>query len=1231
MTRPPWLLLAVALLWLLPLPVSLSSSGRDDRQAPSAGEGQDLFSPQGPGGEDVSTILITEPGSRYALVDGERLPDLAPGPDGLIRAIVLVDGGAETTGRLAATLGPDIHVDHRYERLIDGLALRLSPAALVALHAEPGIRAIYPDAQVEAALATSVPLVGAPEVWALHDPLGRPATGLGVRIAVLDTGVDYTHPALGGCLGPGCKVAGGYDFVHDDADPRDGHGHGTHVAGIAAADGLSQGVAPGASILAYQVLDENGVGYSSDVIAALERAVADGAHVINLSLGGPGTPSDPLSLAAHTAVDAGCVVVAAAGNYGPRAGTVQSPAVASGVLAVGATDKQDIVAGFSSRGPLPGNYALKPDLVAPGVDISSTVPFTTSLGDPTGWLPASGTSMAAPHVAGGAALLRQLYPDWTPVQVRAALLNNAQPLGADLFAAGAGRLSLLPSARPVLLATPDLLSFGLPLLDGTHMLTVAVQSLSTTTLVLSPTLDLAHAADGAGVPISPTRPVTYATVTPAGLVLIPGGRGMVTVTLHIPPDATDGHYQGHLQLGPATVPLGFSLLSRVTLRVLDEEGQEIQGWGHMAVLARVPQADVIISNVPLQIPATFTVPSGTYHAQAFGRFGLYDHLLIPGLPPQVPYAVIEPVVIEPHAVQTITLSLTDTRTYWLDAATPEGQPAFVNAWAASFRYQSGDATWLTRLGQSSVRVLSTDLPADWPAGFSLRLSDTPPGVAFSLALQSAGYTPDYRDFIQHHELLWPADSSGRPGFELVGSADRPAYLAWERPELGPSTPPTFTVTLDEADRYPFRTELPDIPLQPWLGLEAAAEAWLYPSTGASSGLEPAAAGLTGTLLVAGAHLDIYAWESPGGSCLFLQPFYVPDWSQVTPWDDDPAVYLPDAAALRPVSGGGSSLVRGAGPVWPAISFRNSVATIQLFHPILAAATSPGLVCEAGEPRYRLDLDGLSYAADTLPEYGLVPAPMRRWTELPPGTYTLAITSSLGLPAQPESVVRAGMILSGLPGADQDPPHIVALTLPQRYDDPVAPLTATWTVSDVSAVTVTAALQPGGAVAVEPLGGGRFRSRLEPAGALTLTLAYTATDAAGNWLAGRSVAFAARPVTLTFALDPVRLPWSHRPVTTWIRGSLLGAGGQPLSDVPSWLQLRAGGRFVGYVRDLLGSPRSYRTGEIAFPWTFIPSDFAAGPGPLAISLELDAGLAAHQLVSQTLILSPPLYLPLISKE
>jgi subtilisin family serine protease len=500
--------------------------------------------------------------------------------------------------------------------------MRVTESDVERLRSLPGVAAVHPDRPVRGHVDRSVPLVGAHEVWAREDAAGHPVRGRGVTVAVLDTGVDYSHPDLGGGFGPGHRVVAGYDFANDDADPMDDNGHGTHVAGIVAGAGKVVGVAPEATLTAYKVLDGFGGGYESWIIAGIEAA-ADPANphradVVNLSLGGPGDGTDPVGRAATAATRAGVVVVASAGNSGPAAYTVGSPAVAEGVVSVGAsvsglrlptarleapvqaplqtyragisadppskpvtgevvsvgmaskedldragdlrgkivkfftdisptpewtpppfielarelerrgviaaltyrqgvvdvpagrvdgrpgkhdsgddfrmdklvilgmdptqneelnrflargpvrvsisgTDVTDQMASFSSRGPAT-TFAIKPDLVAPGMEIRSTWPTNQ-------WAPGefrlSGTSMAAPHVAGAAALLRQARPELTPAQVRSALVGSAKGLpDQGPTDQGGGRLDVAAAVSTGVLAEPANLSLGLADIRG---------------------------------------------------------------------------------------------------------------------------------------------------------------------------------------------------------------------------------------------------------------------------------------------------------------------------------------------------------------------------------------------------------------------------------------------------------------------------------------------------------------------------------------------------------------------------------------------------------------------------------------------------------------------------------------------------------------------------------------------------------------------------------------------
>ncbi|MEU7779217.1 S8 family serine peptidase [Micromonospora parva] len=308
-----------------------------------------------------------------------------------------------------------------------------SPARLGA-----GVARIWLDGKVRPTLEHSVPQIGAPAAWAA----GR--DGAGVTVAVLDTGVDATHPDLAG------RIAEAQDFS-DSGSARDGHGHGTHVAATiagsgAASDGRRKGVAPGARLLVGKVLDDAGSGYSSSIIAGMEWAAHSGAKVVSMSLGGdPTDGTDPMSQAVNDlTAETGALFVVAAGNSG-AARTVGAPGAASAALTVGAVDRADNLAEFSSRGPRLGDNGLKPEITAPGVGIIAARAAGTAMGTPVddAYTTASGTSMATPHVAGAAAILAQEHPDWSAVKLKDALVSTTKANPAlTVFEQGAGRVDV---------------------------------------------------------------------------------------------------------------------------------------------------------------------------------------------------------------------------------------------------------------------------------------------------------------------------------------------------------------------------------------------------------------------------------------------------------------------------------------------------------------------------------------------------------------------------------------------------------------------------------------------------------------------------------------------------------------------------------------------------------------------------------------------------------------------
>jgi len=357
-------------------------------------------------------------------------------------------------------------VKKRYTSVFNGFLLEASEKEIEQIKKNMPDARIYKNYEVYATLMDSVPLIGANDVWQMRDSGGMQITGEGITIGIIDTGVDYTHPDLGGCFGSGCKVVGGYDFINYDEDPMDDMGHGTHVAATAAGEGTLNGVAPGATIYSYKVLDSYGGGSDASVIFGIDASTdpngdgdfSDHLDIISLSLGGYGDSDDPMAQAVDNAVNLGVIAVIAAGNSGPEGDSqsrhsedptgasysIGSPGTARKAITVAASNKNDVIAGFSSRGPTINGVA-KPDITAPGVSIcaaqyDSAWEYNSCFDEVHTAI--SGTSMATPHIAGAVALIKQAYPGLTPDEIKSKIMDNAIDLGYDPYTQGAGRVDV---------------------------------------------------------------------------------------------------------------------------------------------------------------------------------------------------------------------------------------------------------------------------------------------------------------------------------------------------------------------------------------------------------------------------------------------------------------------------------------------------------------------------------------------------------------------------------------------------------------------------------------------------------------------------------------------------------------------------------------------------------------------------------------------------------------------
>lgn len=355
-------------------------------------------------------------------------------------------------------------INFEYKTAINGAAIVTKRWVLNDLRNLSYIKAVYEDRQTSICDDESNRIIGADSVW-----FNLGVKGEGIKIGVLDTGIDYMHPDLGGGIGSGFKVIGGYDFVNYDNNPMDDYGHGTHVAGIISAKGAAlTGVAPESKLIALKVLDRYGHGYNSQAISAIEYAMDpdknpqtnDAVDIINMSFQSAGNPDDPLSQAVDNASDAGIICVAAAGNTGSYR-SIGSPGCSRKAITVGASDKYFKVADFSSKGPAGNDFVIKPDLIAPGVNVNSA-----KMGG--GYINMDCTSMAAPHITGAAALLLQLHPNWDPDLIKNALMQSCTDLNSDIWTQGMGLIDLKKAASLNSMVSPSSVSFGVANLENTQ-------------------------------------------------------------------------------------------------------------------------------------------------------------------------------------------------------------------------------------------------------------------------------------------------------------------------------------------------------------------------------------------------------------------------------------------------------------------------------------------------------------------------------------------------------------------------------------------------------------------------------------------------------------------------------------------------------------------------------------------------------------------------------------------
>lgn len=1006
--------------------------------------------------------------------------------------------------------------------LLSAVVATVDADNLATVRSAPGVARVTEDAPARILGEANIPATGAPQVWERTDDAGVPVKGDGRTVAIIDTGIDYTLDDLGGGFGPGHRVADGYDFVNDDADPMDDHMHGTHVAGIVGAGGANlTGMAPDVTLTAWKAMDANGGGTTEDLLLALEAATNPlgdyPADVVNMSLGTPGDGTDPLGRASTAATQQGVVVVAAAGNSGPYAQSVSSPAAAEGVIAVGADttgvadptltldparhgdeprpldvtrfplsanppaegitarlvdvgdgfdeedyekagdvrgaivvlqsmvatqlgqvqgphlaqalmaeehgavgallytpsptdpagddgagpqgaanilagggfdlrreslvmmnissaqyqtfksevlagtvsgtvgsiDKTDTITSFSSRGPSDA-MTLKPEIVAPGYEIMSDIP--AEFGVDGDQYRMSGTSMAAPHVAGAAALLAQARPELTGAQLRASLIGSAQELESDdddlsPSGQGAGKLDVAAAVDQRVTASPDAVSLGLADMGPEPARTRTVVLRNSGDRAVTVRLSVEEAEGSTGDAELSTRRLR-----------IPAGRAAsVDLTVTPEPGAVDAETSGVLV---GTVSGGGS-----------SDGASSAGSS-----VRVPYAAYVR---PLQVQASPSL--------ATGETEVFVHA------PMAPEATPTVRATAPSGTEyTAALTAVGTSPGWYRGTVPLDEPG-------TYRLDAkATVAGRTLTGTGGVQSEGADQPGEWEqVGLSgaarvLATSPTTPGTG--LAMTATGVHPfvttDYGDTWQRVRSMPVADGWGIP----VADTATPGgfYVALNgasgRVVLDPSYQGRIVHTADAGATWtvlPF----PDVAVRDLVAhgdaLAAVTDDGLYLSQDAGQRwrrVAPAWDGLVSGTAFAGDDLLIATYDGiyriadvlTGGSEV-TQPYVTADYR------DRPQGVVADGSTAVTVRGDGVSLTSADG----GVTWTEGADTGQSY--VTVTTLTDGTVYASGLSSYSTSADGgATWETDPLPVHGPLATDVDHWPGTPAGQVVMAM-------------------------------------------------------------------------------------------------------------------------------------------------------------------------------------------------------------------------------------------------
>jgi len=1113
-----------------------------------------------------------------------------------------------------------------YLDLLNGFAVNLSDSDIDRAKGSPYVKSVSTDSKVSALLTQSVPRIGAPDVWKMSDSQGQNVTGKGVTVAIIDTGIDYTHPDLGGCFGPSCRVIGGYDFYNNDADPKDDHGHGTHCAGIVGANGVLKGVAPDVKFYAYKVLSNTGSGYMSTVITGVQRAMdpnqdgnySDHADVISMSLGGPGDPTDPLSTAVDNAVDAGVVVAVAAGNSGPSMNTVMSPGCAPEAITVGATCKPNSTSGycndsrlasFSSRGTS-SIYLIKPEISAPGVSIYSLYlnkSYTTM----------SGTSMATPHVAGAAALLKQLHPDWTPNQVKSALVTGSRPILDSMWQAGAGELYVPTAATTDMFLTQPVFQYGI--VNDTSKSILIVNKGQSSTFSVSTQDRVAPLGNVTATNLS----VSQSSAAPSPFTIAGGSNGTLTLSVSPLSNNPEGFYDGSIFLKEGSrqlrIPFLYLDLAYVELHAFqpsyEVKSEYVDSWVYS-----IPNAERVLGGSSNGMPASFFLPAGNYSAHVTESAYLQSGAFL----------LSSTFSVGRHETKNITMRTSDAKKIILNTTTPEGKKIDVGDFLLYWIYHIPNTekmlvpfiyTVSLWPPTSSSSILNDSVK--FPYNYTLYISET--NASVGVFYSGYAYSPDLWNFFTRNWNHWYDDNHTTPylGNAFAGSADQQYFLSWEFNKIDSTTPSVLSINESKASVYMTKYDIPGTIHTDWPSWgasyrEIGGHYLLFMPFLSQAGIDPIFSGMTTKTVVQGSFIQTYApyWLELDST----RKFFEEDYSHLLNVSGYPNVSTPSPYYTTPISGKSVETRVGNGPYYPAWYTANTNSSLSIYLPLLRDQSNTTQIGYYGSsatmtiyPLYKsYDLrDLLSTYRDTI----------KNISSIPSGSYRAVIDYRPSLEICSYVVATLGFTL---PGNDVDPPRITDFKMSQRFA-PGQPISVNLSAADTKS-SVSAQMKwssgNGSWTNVSLSGSGSKFSGTIPTTSSdrTINIWLKVSDSAGNYIEYNATNASLKQVPVNYDLSSnvSEVEFKDSEVSVLLTGYLTNASGQqldPTAGVP--IQLKVGNRTVGLILDeYVTSSNHTHNGMIRFDWRFNPHELFDNE---TIRVDANFDLGIYQPISKSFTL------------